>query len=214
MVLADCESELFRDESRGLEGGAFFLATLLNRQEAKTSKGKNAIDSLKDFYMLKSDATFCHLFFHKFGFDSSNDNTPHLMRTASPEKKRNYLHDLVSDCLRDLLPYFKGTSDTSSQLLDHPLLKGRIVSREKASVSQLPAVVTERLEMPTIISPAVAEATASELVTNIEEIDIPEMSILDQFLIKSTVAMSTSRSKVVYTCQLCMYETKYTRLSA
>ena len=40
MVVADCKSELFRDGSRGLEGGAFFLATLLNRKEAQTSKGR------------------------------------------------------------------------------------------------------------------------------------------------------------------------------
>ena len=35
MAVADCESELFRDSSRGLDGGAFFLATLLNRKDAK-----------------------------------------------------------------------------------------------------------------------------------------------------------------------------------
>ena len=52
MVLADCENGLFRDESRGLEGGAFVLATLLNRKEAQTSKGKNSLDSLKDFFLL------------------------------------------------------------------------------------------------------------------------------------------------------------------
>ena len=58
MVVADCESELFRDNSRGLEGGAFFVTTLLNRKEARTAKGKNAIDSFKDIFMLKSDARF------------------------------------------------------------------------------------------------------------------------------------------------------------
>ena len=60
MVMADCESELVRDNSRGLDGGAFFQATLLNRKEAKTAKGKNAIDELKEFYLLKSDARFVY----------------------------------------------------------------------------------------------------------------------------------------------------------
>ena len=126
MVVADCESKLFRDESRGLEGGAFFLATLLNRKEAQTSKGKNAMDSLKDFYLLKSDARLCQYFFHKHGLSQTKDNTPDMMKTSCATLKVKYLHDLVSSCLRDLLPYFKesdAASDTSQQLLDHPLQK-------------------------------------------------------------------------------------------
>ena len=42
MALADCESELFRDDSRG----------------------KNAMDGFKDHYILKSDARFLQYFFH------------------------------------------------------------------------------------------------------------------------------------------------------
>ena len=79
MVLADCESELVRDGSRGLEGGAFFAATLLNRKEAQTSKGKHSMDALKDFYALKSDARFIQYFLHKFDLDPQKDNTPNLM---------------------------------------------------------------------------------------------------------------------------------------
>ena len=55
MVLADIEHELFRDGSRGLEGGAYFAATLLNREEARTKKGKEAIDAIEEFFLLKSD---------------------------------------------------------------------------------------------------------------------------------------------------------------
>ena len=36
MVLADVESQLFREGSRGLPGGSFLLATVLNRKDAKT----------------------------------------------------------------------------------------------------------------------------------------------------------------------------------
>ena len=44
MVVADCATELFRDSSRGLEGGFFFITTLLQRKEARTGKGKDSID--------------------------------------------------------------------------------------------------------------------------------------------------------------------------
>ena len=74
MAVADCESVLFRDESRGLEGGAFFTATLLNRKETLTAKGKNAMDEFKDLYLLKSEARFIQYFFHKFETDPVHDN--------------------------------------------------------------------------------------------------------------------------------------------
>ena len=53
MVVADCVSELFLDGSRGLDGAGFFAATLLNRKETQTSKGKNSLDSLKELFILK-----------------------------------------------------------------------------------------------------------------------------------------------------------------
>ena len=206
--MADCESELFRDESRGLEGGAFFLATLLNRKRAKTSKGKNAIDSLKDFYLLKSDARFCQYFLQKFGFDSSKDNTPDLMKTASAEEKIKFLHDLVADCLRDLLPYFKESktsAETVTKLRDHPLQNGRKYSRDVTTPSApLPPIsVSETLDMPSIFSHEAAEATASE-VTN-----LTKENILEQFLDKSTLSLSSTRTKHLYTCKICSYESRY-----
>ena len=62
MVVADCESQLFRDNSRGLEGGAYFQATILQRKEAKTGKGKDSIDALSDMLLLKADVRFNHYF--------------------------------------------------------------------------------------------------------------------------------------------------------
>ena len=96
-MVCDCESELFREKSRGLEGGSFFLATILNRKEAKTAQGKNGIDSLKDFYLLKSDGRFCQYFLSKFDIDPTKDNTPDLMKSARAEEKIKYLHSLVSE---------------------------------------------------------------------------------------------------------------------
>ena len=56
MVLADCENEMFREPSRGLEGGSYFLSTLLNRKDAHTKKGKDAIDAMEEYFLLKADA--------------------------------------------------------------------------------------------------------------------------------------------------------------
>ena len=78
MVVADCINE-FREVSRGLEGGVFFEATMLNRREANTGKGKDSIDSLKDFFPTK----FCQYFIKKYDIDPSYDNTPDLMKKAS-----------------------------------------------------------------------------------------------------------------------------------
>ena len=61
-VLADCENKLFRESSRGLEGGSFYCASVLNRKDAKLKRGKDAIEEMKEYYLLKAEATFCHLF--------------------------------------------------------------------------------------------------------------------------------------------------------
>ena len=125
MVIADCESELVRDGSRGLEGGAFFEATILNRKEAKVGKGKDAIDPIKDFLQIKSDARFCQYFVKKYDLDLDNDNSPEHLRSASDEVKKAYLHTKVQEVLRDLLPQFRNSSFEDPQLLDHPLEGGR-----------------------------------------------------------------------------------------
>ena len=91
MVIADCEAELVRDPSRGLEGGAFFVATILNRKEAKTGQGKHSLDAMKDFMLLKSDARFCQYFIKKFDLNPEVDITPdHLKLPAMTEKKPSF----------------------------------------------------------------------------------------------------------------------------
>ena len=122
--MADCESEVIRDKSRGLEGGAFFNATLLNRKEAKTCVGKTGIDYMKDFYLLKSDVRFLQYFIWRFNLNVEEDNTPAWLKTRSAKEKVKYMHDLVATTLRELLLYFEDSSletDTATQLLDHPL---------------------------------------------------------------------------------------------
>lgn len=96
MVLADAESEITRENSRGLPGGSFLLATILNRKDARMKKGKEAIEAFKDFFELKSDAMFCTFFLQKFKLDENIDNTPNNLKN-SPEKMLRYLHKLVAE---------------------------------------------------------------------------------------------------------------------
>ena len=107
MVVADCITELFRDPSRGLEGGYHFIATMLQRHEAKNSKGKEAIDDLEDFLILNADARFCQFFLQKYNYDPTVDNTPLMMKRARMSDKISFLHKKVEAALRDLLPYFR-----------------------------------------------------------------------------------------------------------
>ena len=205
MAVADCESVLFRDESRGLEGGAFFTATLLNRKETLTAKGKNAMDEFKDLYLLKSEARFIQYFFHKFETDPVHDNTPDSIRTASLKIKKDYLHGLVSDCLKDLLPFFKQSNisaEPSSQLLDHPLQKGRATSLPSTS----PPLFAEKetLDEAAVISVGVVDATASVVISSPSETKHP-----DDYLNKSSVLVSKSRMKTVFSCQICQFESRY-----
>ena len=85
MVLADCQNEMFRNGSRGLEGGSFFVSTLLNRKDARTQKGKDAVDAFEEFFLLKADARFCHYIISKFGLNPFLDNTPPLLKHASAD---------------------------------------------------------------------------------------------------------------------------------
>ena len=106
-VHADCESQLFREHSRGLDGGSFLLATLLNRKDAKTKKGKENIEALEDFYLLKSDAMFNNFFLHKYQLDVNIDNTPSMFKSKLSTEKAEYLDNLVAEALKELIPFFK-----------------------------------------------------------------------------------------------------------
>ena len=55
LVIHKSYLKLVCDNSRGMDGGAFFQTTLLSRKEAKTSKGKNVVEELKEFFLQKPD---------------------------------------------------------------------------------------------------------------------------------------------------------------
>ena len=85
-------SELFRDNSRGMEGGAFSIAVLLNRKKAKSVKGKDNIDALKEFIVLKGEARFSHFFLAKYNLNPDVDNTPDELKKGTKGEKAAYIH--------------------------------------------------------------------------------------------------------------------------
>ena len=202
MVVADCENELIRDKSRGLEGGAFFAATILNRKEAKTGKGKDSIDFLKDFYLLKSDARFCQYFIFKHGLDPEVDNTPDLMKAATNDKKEEFIHSKVTDALKDLLPFFRNCSSADPQLEDHPLQEGR---RSKYQVPRPPPPQTrEIMEKPALIDQEAINITMEQLTNSLPDIDIVNMNVE-----KVSVSLSGTRSTAVFVCKICSFQSRF-----
>ena len=202
MVVADCESELFRESSRGLEGGAFFVATLLNRKDAKHKKGKDAIDSFKDFITLKADARFCQYFLMKYGMDPGVDNTPDLLKSASPEKKEAFLHEKVEETLRDLLPFFRASSVSDPRLDDHPLQQGR---RAKFQSGQDTVQQATSMEPPMVIGEDVIELTAQKLQETLNHNIVDIESNMEVI----TVHLSGTRSKPVFRCKLCDFQCRF-----
>ena len=202
MVMADCESELFRDCSRGLEGGAYFVATLLNRKDAKQKKGKDAIDSLKDFITLKADARFCQFFLMKYDMDPQVDNTPDLLKSASPEQKEAYLHEKVEETLRELLPFFRACSVNDPSLDDHPLQKGR---RARFQPPQDTLRQATSLDPLTVLGDDVIELTAQQLQESLDDKIVDVESNMEEI----SVNLSGSRSKSVFRCKLCDFQCRF-----
>ena len=134
--------------------------------------------------------------------DDTVDNTPPLLRKASPEQKVKYLHKLVSDALKDLLPYFTDAEVESSQLDDFPLAKGRRNEETSNNVQKPVNVVV--LEAPSTIDSSLAEATATQV-----EQTVDKQGMIRNHLVRSSSSASSSRVKQQFGCSLCFYETKY-----
>ena len=200
-VVADCESQLFREPSKGLEGGAFFLATILGRKEAKVGKGKDSIDALKDFIHLKSDGRFCQYFIKKYNLDPECDQTPDLLKTASSVKKIAYLHKLVEQVLKELLPFFRDCHNVDPQLRDHPLQEGR---RPKFHPASEPVRKMTCLEQAEPICPELVEKTVQQVHT-----DSPEQDHVEQNMERVSVKLSATRSRFLFCCKVCGFRSRY-----
>ena len=190
MVLADAESEITREKSRGLTGGSFLLATILNRKDAKSKKGKEAVDAFKDFFQLKSDATFCQLFLNKYDLDENIDNTPIHIRKLPAEKMLQYLHNLVAECIRDLIPYFKNIATDMKRIRDFPLGEGR---RHEMNTSYK-SVPKEKLTKPMNI-------TTTDAFNAVEAfIDVNKESRMKTFMVVDHSILTRKKS---YSCSIC-----------
>ena len=88
------------------------------------------------------------------------------MRNASPDKKIQYLHKLVSVALKDFLPHFKDFEISGRQLDDFPLAAGRRI--EKQLDPKAPTNNTV-LEHQCDIHSDLAEATATQFQHTVDQ---------------------------------------------
>ena len=183
------DSELFRNNSRGLEGGAFSMATLLNRKKAKLSKGKDDIDALKDFIVLKADARFAQYFISKHEINPLIDNTPDGIKHATNTAKVEFLHAKVEEALRDLLPMFNKCTGIAPDMEDFPV-------KQELRSSSGPNEATETMMMSAVIPESLVEATASKII-------IPPPFSVEDYLTLENQEVSSRRSVKMYKCSLC-----------
>ena len=94
---------------------------MLNRKDARVKKGKEAIDAIEEYLLLKADARFCHFIMKKYGLNPEIDNTPNHLMKASKDEKLSYIHGLVTDALKDFIPLFTAAQDKDPELIDHPV---------------------------------------------------------------------------------------------
>ena len=193
MVLADVESSLFRDNTRGLEGGAFSTATLLNRKKAKLSRGKDDIDAIKEYISIKGEARFAQYFLAKYDLDPSKDNTPDLLKTGSENAKKEYLHDKVRGALKDLLPMFRDCTGVMPDMKDFPV---------RAKENVMPdTLVRQTLEEAKEISNEDITSTVSQLV-------VPKVLNLPDHMETEQRPVSSNRLCTFYKCTLCGFESR------
>ena len=205
-VLVDCESELIRDPSRGLEGGAFFLATLLNRKEVKAGKGKDVYDELEDFMLLKGDARFCQYLIEKYELNPDYDNTPDDIKKASPQVKEQYLHSLVSEALLDLLPYYEKCVHEKKLPDDYPLHKGRRASIDaKKTASRM--IGNAKLQEASLLSGRVVSMTVDQIVN----VTVTE-EMIENSMDQTENQVSSKRKNLIFSCKLCSFNSKFKTL--
>ena len=180
-------------------------------------KGKDAIDKFQYFFLLKSDAMFCNFFIKKFHLELHRDNTPAWLKSAKVEEKVKYLHSLVAEALRELLPYFKDSEVVESQLDDFPLAEGR--KREPARWEKSRPVnalltaeqIDSRLAEATAeqIDSRPVEATAEQIDSRPVEATADRMTLLKRYMVQISSVASSSRKRKEYCCTICSYKSKY-----
>jgi hypothetical protein len=108
--------------------------------------------------------------------------------------------------LKDLLPFFQDSSssaETSSLLQDHPLQNGRVGTKESSSPPLIPE--KKKLHLASLITDGVVEATASVVISDQSR----EQKNPPDFSNQSTISVSKSRTKTIFSCKICHFESKY-----
>ena len=177
------------------------MATFLNRKEAKTGKGKDAIDPIKDFLLIKADARFCQYFIKKYNLDPDVDNTPALVKSATSEQKEIFVHTKVEGALKDLLPYFRRCRNTDPHLDDHPLQEGR---RAKFQTARMTTRMEPTMDSPTLIDDTVVKLTMQQLQNS-----LPDEDLVEKNMEKISHSLSGTRATVLYRCKLCSFQSKF-----
>ena len=187
MTMADISSRLFRDNARGLEGGAFSTAILLNRKKANVAKGKDNISALSDFYVIKAQGRFCQYFLEKYNLNPDVDNTPDYLKTKTNKEKAAYLNNLTKDALQDLLSLFEDCTGVMPDMTDFPMQ--HIYEKQRQVFEQM-------------------ESGADSLVLNNESqavVNASTFNVLD-YLIEDVEVLQSSKSRKVFECSLCNFQ--------
>ena len=137
----------------------------------------------------KAAARFNQFFLEKFGLDPSVDNTPPLLKTASPAKKVEYLHMKVKEALKDLLPMFRDCEGVLPDLIDYP-----VKQPSSSEENEQPHSMNSQS-----MSSSLPEDSSSEVKT-------PTKDCLDQYMYVSEKPLSSTRYYKSFGCSLCDFE--------
>ena len=187
MTMADISSRLFRDNSRGLDGGSFSTAIMLNRKKANSSKGKDNISALSDFYVIKAQGRFIQFFLEKYSLNPDIDNSPEHLKTRSKEEKAAYLNNLTKEALQDLLPVFKDCTGVMPDMTDFPMQ--HVIEKQRQQFEQ--------------------NKSLSDIGVSNTEFQVKDtnacINVID-YLVESVEWSSSSKSRKVFKCSLCNYQ--------
>ena len=196
----DCILELFRNSSKGLDGGFYFIATMLNRKDVKVKHGKHSYDEFEDFFRLFSDALFCNFFIEKHSLDINQDNTPPTLKGSDKSNKLNYLHNLVAESLKEMLPCFKNCKMSDDLLVDYPLALGK---RQHVYQSQSS---TEKMKKPTLMTSCAIDSNLA--IATVNQIQT-QTQTPSQTHVKEHKKKKVLKGKKTYLCDICNAEFKY-----
>ena len=137
----------------------------------------------------------------KYDLDPALDHTPDHIKAATCGEKEAFLHQLVEEVLRDLLPFFRNCSSSDPQLDDHPLQEGR---RHKFQTPKDKSRTVTSMEEAEPIDLEVIDVTVQQLHETLDKQDVVE-----QNMEKVLLNISGTRSRSEFACKICKFKSKY-----